>query len=95
MIDRLGKRLNKAVKNAAGREGWHLVDGIDEDFQGHGYCSGDSWFVFAEDSCLDQGDFEGMMHPNKHGTGVVATNIARELRKLLPSPTNAQPAANR
>jgi lysophospholipase L1-like esterase len=95
MIDEMGDSLNATVARAARREGWRLVDGIDEAFAGHGYCSNQSWFVSAENSCLTQGDFEGTMHPNAEATGVIAHAIARELRRVLPKPGAGQPTAPR
>ncbi|MEP7375896.1 MAG: hypothetical protein ABI675_21045 [Chitinophagaceae bacterium] len=94
VIDTLVHKLNKVIANAASREGWHLIDGIDEEFVGHGYCSGQSWFVFAENSCLDQGDFDGTMHPNAVGTEHIAKVVASELRTVLPKPptVSRQPA---
>jgi lysophospholipase L1-like esterase len=89
-IDSVGGVLNEAVAEAARRNGWRLVDGIDEAARGHGYCSGQSWYVFAEDSCLRQGNFDGTMHPNAEGTGSIAAAIARELRAVLPAPPGPQ-----
>lgn len=91
-IHRMGLRLNEVVAQAAKDHSWHLVDGIDEVFRGHGYCSGQSWFVFAEDSCLQQGDFRGTMHPNAEGTRQIALLIARDLRSVLPKPQTGQTA---
>ncbi len=84
MIDSAGRLLNAEVARAASRGRWRLVDGIDEKFAGHGYCSGRSWYVFAENSCDRQGDFDGTMHPNAEGTLTIATAIAKELRSALP-----------
>jgi lysophospholipase L1-like esterase len=77
--------LNSAVTRAAQAHGWHLVSGIAEKFQGRGYCTNSSYWIFAEESCERQGDWEGTVHPNATGTDVVATALAREFRKLLPT----------
>ncbi|MGL4964956.1 MAG: hypothetical protein ACRC67_27265 [Inquilinus sp.] len=88
----MGRVLNEEVELAAERLGWHLVDGIDERFKGHGYCSGQSYYVFAEDTCSRQGDFEGMLHPNGPGTSVIAEETARVLRQVLPAPPKPEGA---
>ncbi len=86
-----------------------LIDGIKEAFAGHGYCATPdprrpggatdrrgSYFVSAEQSCRDQGDFEGTMHPNEHGhemyaerivaaVAAVAANAGRRDRWLVPA----------
>jgi lysophospholipase L1-like esterase len=80
-----GRRLNEAVRMAADRHGWVFVDGIEAGFAGHGYCSDDSFFVFAEDSCRQQGDFEGTMHPTADGHAVYSRCLkAAVARHLFP-----------
>ena len=78
-----GRRLNEAIRTAAGRHGWVFVDGIEAGFAGHGYCSDDSFFVFAEDSCRQQGDFEGTMHPTGAGHAVYSRRLVAALAKHL------------
>lgn len=80
-----GRRLNAAVRQAADRHGWVFVDGIEAGFAGHGYCSDNSFFVFAEDSCRQQGNFEGTMHPNAAGHAVYSRRLQAALaRRLFP-----------
>jgi hypothetical protein len=86
MINGAGILLNEAIARAAQQHGWQLVTGIARRFEGHGYCTPQSFWVFAEDSCDRQGDFEGTMHPNKRGTGIIAEALAREFRPFLPPP---------
>jgi lysophospholipase L1-like esterase len=86
-ISRMNASLNDEVLLAAKDNGWHLVDGISEAFVGHGYCTKQSFWRFAEDSCDQQGDFEGIMHPNELGTAAYGRILARELRAVLPKPT--------
>jgi hypothetical protein len=87
-IKQIGVDLNQLIHDVARRNGWTVVDGIAERFAGHGYCAtadperpGGSrnrrgtYFVSAEQSCRDQGDFEGMMHPNEYGHEVYAERI--------------------
>jgi lysophospholipase L1-like esterase len=84
-IREAGRRLNTAVRAAAEKHGWVFVDGIEAGFAGHGYCSDDSFFVFAEDSCRQQGDFEGTMHPTAAGHAVYSRCLqAAIVRHLFP-----------
>ena len=84
-IKRMGRSLNRAVKDAAALHGWTYVDGIAEGFRGHGYCRSGSkrYFVTVSESCNGQGDFYGTMHPNEFGHKVYADRIAAALRRQL------------
>ena len=105
-IKQLGVKLNELIHEVATANGWVLIDGITERFAGHGYCAtadpgrpGDaadrsgSYFVSAEQSCRNQSDFEGTMHPNEHGhevyaeriAAVIGADAARPDRWLLPA----------
>ena len=88
-IKKIGIELNELIREVAASNGWILIDGIAERFAGHGYCATadprrpgggtnrrGSYFVSAEQSCRDQGDFEGTMHPNEYGHEVYAERIA-------------------
>jgi hypothetical protein len=79
----LGVRLNATIRAKAMQFGWVLVDGIESGFDKHGYCASDSYFVSATQSCLKQGDFEGMLHPNRRGHAVTRDCIASALRREL------------
>jgi hypothetical protein len=79
----VGKLLNEKIREKADEFGWVLVDGIEKGFDGHGYCAKRSFFVSAQESCLNQGDFEGMLHPNKSGHAVTRDRIAQALREHL------------
>jgi lysophospholipase L1-like esterase len=77
-------RLNQKIKDMAKKHRWVYVSGIADEFAGHGYCMDrESFFVTAELSLATQGDTEGTMHPNGRGHGVIARQVARELRKGL------------
>jgi len=78
-----GRDLNAALRAAAQAHGWIFVDGIEAGFSGHGYCSDDSFFVFAEDSCRQQGDFEGTMHANASGHAVYSRYLEAALTRRL------------
>jgi hypothetical protein len=90
-IKQVGLDLNALIHEVAAdpANGWILVDGITEQFAGHGYCATadparpgpatnrrGSYFNSAEQSCRNQGDFEGTMHPNDYGHEVFAERIA-------------------
>ena len=84
-IREAGRRLNEAIRAAADKHGWVFVDGIEAGFAGHGYCSDESFFVHAEDSCRQQGDFEGTMHPTAAGHAVYSRRLQAALaRHLFP-----------
>ncbi|MDL5363360.1 SGNH/GDSL hydrolase family protein [Halalkalicoccus sp. NIPERK01] len=81
-IKRLGTLLNRAVETAAKRHGWTFVDGIAEDFTGHGYCRGDEkYFVTYSESTENQGNIKGTLHPNENGHRVYADQITAALRR--------------
>lgn len=77
----MARTLNDTIAAAAKEHGWQLITGIAEGFRRHGYCTNDSYFRGAEESCDRQGDFDGMMHPNEKGTAVYTRAIAGELRR--------------
>ena len=71
----------------------HVVDGIERDFNGHGYSAPHSYYVSAEESCMRQGDFEGMCHPNDRGLEFVRARLTCALaRQLTMSDTAMVPA---
>jgi len=81
----VGDELNAKIREKANEFGWIMIDGIKDGFEGHGYCSGSSFFVFAEESCRDQGDFDGMLHPNKKGHSITRDCIVNTLQQELIS----------
>lgn len=83
----VGALLNAKIREKAHEFGWELVDGIERGFEGHGYCADKPFFVSAEESCLRQGDFEGMLHPNASGQAVARDNISAVLRRQLVAPS--------
>jgi len=68
-------RLNTTEGTVARTLGWVFIDGIADQFHGHGYCASDPWFVTYPESWRRQGDDEGTMHPNQRGHGVYAARI--------------------
>ena len=86
---RLGKLMNAVIRAKADKFGWTYVGGIEHGFDGHGYCAtpdSQRYFVKAQESCLNQGDFEGMLHPNKKGHEVTRDRIADALKRNLVAP---------
>jgi len=95
-LGELGDLLNQKIRAKADEFGWILVDGIENGFDGHGYCASRPYFVLAEESCRNQGDFEGMLHPNKLGQQVTRDCIVRALRRemLTPQESWLEPVLN-
>ncbi len=87
--------LNDAVAQAAGVHGWHMVDGIAQDFQTHGYCAqpgpfalfGDSWVIKGPESLDQQGDLLGTSHPNALGQGNYHDHIHPTIIEFTPPRT--------
>lgn len=88
-----GLELNEVLQRKAEQFGWLFVDGIRQRFKGHGYCASPSrrFFVRTEDSCLNRGDFEGMLHPKKAGHEVTRDCIAEVLGPQLFDESWAEP----
>lgn len=85
----LGRELNAQLKALTEDSGWIFVSGIEAGLRGHGYCADDCFFVSAEESCLNQEDFEGTLHPNKKGHAVARDCIAAALEEHLFHPREA------
>jgi hypothetical protein len=85
-MNAMADALNAELKLLAEKHKWRLVTGLSSQFARHGYCATRSFYRSASHSCDRQGDFEGTMHPNAEGTGVVAKALERELRIILPDP---------
>jgi lysophospholipase L1-like esterase len=79
----VGIRLNTMIQRKADEFGWIYVGGIAKACDGHGYCSRQPYFVSAEESCLNQGDFEGMIHPNALGHAATRDALAQALHDHL------------
>jgi hypothetical protein len=80
LIKRVGHALNDLIAKKAAEFGWHFVE-VEKAFEGHGYCAGDrSFWRTAKQSCEQQGDFEGTMHPNAKGVEAWAEQFATGLR---------------
>lgn len=82
-LGEVGQELNNKIREKAQEFGWVLITGIAAGFKSHGYCARKTYFVSAEESCLNQGDFEGMLHPNARGHELTRDCIAEALRTEL------------
>lgn len=90
-INKIMAGLNAAIQNEVTQragKGWFYIGGIAKEFRGHGYCTGDSYFVFAEESLAQQGDTRGSVHPNQKGVEKIARHVRDETLKNTIS--NAQ-----
>ena len=78
------QKLNTAWRTVvAPRYGWHYVD-VTAGFLGHGYCSkGGRFFVQCEESLKNQGDVDGMLHPNADGHAIYEKQIQDALQRSL------------
>lgn len=88
LIRDLSIRLNTEIKTAARKYNWILVDGIDTDFESHGYCTETSYLVGAEKSFKSQGDWYGLLHPNEAGHNQYGVRIAEKIKKILQEHTD-------
>jgi hypothetical protein len=71
--------LNLDVAFAAARNGWKLVPGIVTDFQTHGYCATSTWITTYLVSLANQGNHNGMLHPNSAGTANYSKRIQESI----------------
>jgi len=79
MIKTHGRNLNALIARKAREFDWHFID-VEQEFEGHGYCSTQPFWRTAKQSCFAQGDFNGTMHPNTEGVRVWAAKYAKRMR---------------
>ncbi len=87
LIDQFAFRVTDYQKAAAARYGWTYIDGVVTAFTGHGFFreyTSDSWFVSPEESCLIQGDWNGMIHPNPEGHAKICELVYAGISQLIP-----------
>lgn len=77
--------LNEAIHESAGENGWTVVKGVDERFDGHGICapSEQRWIRTLGESLERQHDPLGALHPNEAGHRATAALIAPALAEAL------------
>lgn len=80
-LHEIGDSLNYKLKNIANKYGWSFVNGITEEFMGHGYCSKDPYFVNFTYSCKCQGNYQGMLHVNRKGYEAISEVLVSHLEK--------------
>jgi len=90
--ENLVRPINRALREAADRQGWSYVGGIFASFRNHGYAANDTWFRRAKESQSLQGPrlwlmgyirgeiVPGMLHPNPAGHQFIADRLYRSLR---------------
>ena len=61
------RRLNDTIAQQSATLGWTVVNGIEESFRLHGYCSSNPWMVRLGESFSRQMDQMGTAHPNVAG----------------------------
>ena len=79
----MGVKLNNKLKEFAEKLNWIYIGDIQSSFSGHGYCSSDTFWVGAEESCLNQDNFMGMLHPNSSGHEIIGDAVAKSLKSNL------------
>jgi hypothetical protein len=67
----------------AADQNWILIDGIADQFKGHGYCADNTYYIHAQESCKYLGNIKGTMHPNIKGHEIIANYIYLKLNKVL------------
>lgn len=77
--------LNDAIHAAAQRDGWTMVGGVDEAFDGHGICAPkpERWLRTLKESLAMQHDIRGTLHPNEAGHRATAAVIRAKLASVL------------
>jgi hypothetical protein len=80
VIKKAARIINDLLKRKADEFGWHFIP-LAPDFAGHGYCQGgrNAMWIFAEQSCRQQGDFDGTMHPTYLAHSIAALRYREQL----------------
>ena len=80
-LDHLQNPLAAIQAKSARLLGWGRVDGVVEQFSTHGYTASDSYFRSLGESLLNQGDPQGVIHPNVMGQAVIGDLFLADLRR--------------
>lgn len=82
--------INGLIQESATRAGFQYVDGVNETIAGtiggvaHGECAGDArWYRWLAESFWVQGNYQGVMHPNREGHRAMGQLEFEHLRPLL------------
>jgi lysophospholipase L1-like esterase len=73
--------VNRALRAAATKYGWHLVSGIAAASATHGLCAAQPWFVSVYGSLIGQHDAFGTLHPNAQGQQATADRVVAALAR--------------
>jgi lysophospholipase L1-like esterase len=78
-------QLNEAIHAGAQGNGWTVVDGVDERFDGHGICApkDERWVRTLPESLALQHNISGTLHPNSAGHEATAALIKEKLASVL------------
>jgi len=81
-----------AIQQATTTHGWTYVDGIYNGFTNHGYCANDHYMVRAQETFINEGRYQGLVHPNAKGYAVYAANILSKWRaQMYPNGLSGEP----
>ncbi|MFZ6008917.1 MAG: hypothetical protein ACOYXT_01115, partial [Bacteroidota bacterium] len=92
MFKQLTEQLNATLAtnilkfNETDGDKWDFLGNvIPERFNGRGYCTseGTTLFVYASDSCEQQGDLNGTMHPNAEGHRIYKEEIFKKMKSYF------------
>jgi lysophospholipase L1-like esterase len=77
--------LNLAIRSAARKNGWTLVSGVDQAFDGHGICApkAERWIRTVKESLHLQRNKSGTLHPSEPGHQATAALIEPKLAGVL------------
>jgi hypothetical protein len=80
VIKKAARIINDLLKRKADEFGWHFIP-LAPDFAGHGYCQGGkkAMWIQAEQSCREQGDFDGTRHPTYLAHSIAALRYHEQL----------------
>ncbi len=82
------QKLNQVVLEGAniirGKTGqkFFYQGGIADIYLSHSYCSTNPYYVFFNESCRNQGDRDGVLHPNEKGTRATAEILLKRIGNL-------------
>lgn len=101
ILTEVANYLNGMITLAAQKNGWLLANPSDA-FRGHGYSSETpyepnarstpSYYVRLSESCNNQADYKGMVHPNALGHEVYAEELSSVMKPFVaPAPPQLAP----
>ncbi len=75
--------LNNTIKEAAKKNNWILIGGLEKLSLNHGICSDQSWFNTFDQSWQNQENITGVLHPNQQGHQAFSEILEIEIEKIL------------